>query len=114
LYDRNNINTKDKKEKIILITTMPMPGIKGIFVLRAIAKMAPNVPPDVIPNVDPSARGFLRRPCITAPESERAAPTIAASIALGRRMFIIIVILFSGILLISPVPNKEFTIILKV
>ena len=56
-----------------------------------IATAAPNAAPELIPNTDGSAIGFLNTPCIMQPTEASAPPTRAAVIILGIRILVIIV-----------------------
>lgn len=46
-------------------------------------RMAPNVAPEEIPRIPESARGFLKKPCKTAPVPPKRAPQIIQSIIRG-------------------------------
>lgn len=65
------------------ITTGPPKGIDGMLMSKAMAKTAPRPAPDETPRVPPSARGFLKSPCMAAPARERHAPTRQALRTLG-------------------------------
>lgn len=65
-----------------IITVAPK-GNPGMEIPRAIASTAPKPAPEETPRVPPSARGFLRSPCIAAPEIAKDAPTKDAFITLG-------------------------------
>ena len=80
-----SIIINEAKANIIDITIVPANGRNGMVISNAIAITAPSEAPDDTPSVEPSARGFLRRPCIAHPQSERAAPTSAAHMTRGRR-----------------------------
>ena len=52
-----------------------MAKVKGIT--------APRAAPAETPNIDGSAKGFLKTPCITAPDIDKAKPTKKDNIILG-------------------------------
>jgi hypothetical protein len=83
LYAKVRITIRDKKANSIAITIVPANGRDGRVIPKAIAITAPREAPDDTPRVDPSARGFLKRPCIAAPQREIDAPVSATEITRG-------------------------------
>ena len=70
---------------MIAMIIVPEKGSPGIVIPKAIAIMAPREAPEDTPRVEPSASGFLRSPCIDAPDKESAAPVSATQKTLGIR-----------------------------
>ncbi len=69
--------------KTIARMKIPEKGILAILKPVTIAIPAPREAALETPRVEPSARGFLRTPCITAPAKDKDAPTSSAPKALG-------------------------------
>lgn len=84
---RNKINIRERKANKIDIGIVLDECTKGSLMPRAREITAPNAAPEDTPKVEPSARGFLKTPCMAAPQRERAAPHSATLITLGSRMF---------------------------
>ena len=67
------------------MTIVPAKGRDGKLTPKAIAMTAPSDAPDDTPSVEPSARVFLKSPCMAAPASTRAAPVRATHSTRGSR-----------------------------
>lgn len=70
---------------------VPAKGRPGKEMPSSSAVTAPSDAPALTPNVDPSARGFRRSPCMAAPHSASDAPHSAVAITRGRRTLRMIV-----------------------
>ena len=46
-----------------------------VWIAKDIGITAPNADPADTPNIEGSARGFLNKPCITAPDIDKPIPT---------------------------------------
>ena len=77
--------TRDKKANAMASTMVPAKGSEGIVTPKAMAMTAPKEAPEDTPRVEPSAKGFLRSPCMAAPQRDSAAPVKATQRTLGRR-----------------------------
>ena len=76
---------RDRKAKTAAIPEAAEKGRNGILSPKAMESAAPREAPVETPRVEPSARGFFRRPCIAAPHMESEAPVSATQSTLGSR-----------------------------
>ena len=115
MYASARINISEIKAKIIANIVVDANGIDGMLIPNAIAITAPSEAPEDTPSVDPSARGFLSKPCIAAPQSDSEAPTRATQSTLGSLTEVIItgMEIVSGIGTPKTVSNIMTTVSLK-
>jgi len=112
LYARVSITIRETKANIIAITMVPAKGNEGMVMPNAMAIAAPNAAPDDTPNVEPSAKGFLSKPCIAPPQRESDAPVSATQMTRGSRTDKII----DGDAMVSGIgiPQTEFHMMVNV
>ncbi len=100
------INTRDRNEKATLLKASPSSGEKLRRIPRTMDNTAPSAPPEDTPRVDPSANGFFKRLCITAPARDNAPPVMAARSTRGIRTMAMIVSVPLCIPVMSPFPKR--------
>ena len=85
MYERLRIKIRDTNANSAARITEPEKGSRGSWKPKAIASAAPREAPLEMPNVEPSASGFFKSPCMAAPHTEREAPLSATQSTRGKR-----------------------------
>ncbi len=77
--------SREQKANTMAMAMVPAKGKPGMVIPKAMAMTAPRDAPEDTPRVDPSARGFFKRPCMAPPQRDKLAPTSMTARTRGSR-----------------------------